>query len=153
TDDDVKRLLVVARLRPVQDELVIDQVGLDAARFQCLRGFDVLLVEFGEEVGRKLEPLAALVILLRALAGEFVEDFIQLGHLLLSCPAKAGHPVNSSAHDYPPPQRLLDRPPSRTMTETNHRIKLTEPRSPNSCASRTARRSAIFSLPPWRLSL
>src|SRR5580658_10446033 len=41
-DDDIERLFVVTRLWPVQNELVIDQARLDAARFQGLRRLDIL---------------------------------------------------------------------------------------------------------------
>src|SRR5580704_2519514 len=113
-DDDVQRLFVMPRLRPVQDQLVIDQARFDAARFQRLRRLDVLLEELGQEIAGELVPLAALLILLRALAGKLAKDFVELRH---------------------------------------HRMKLTEPSRPSCCASRMARRSAILSRPPWRLSL
>src|SRR5580704_1459416 len=77
-DDDIKRLFVVARLRPVQDQLVIDQAGFDAARLQGLRRLDVLLEEFGQEIAGKLVALAALPILLRALAGKLAKNFVEL---------------------------------------------------------------------------
>src|SRR5580704_17062877 len=97
-DDDEQRLFVVARLRPVQDELVIDQARLDAARFQRLRRLDVLFEELGQKLAGKLMPLAAILILLRALAGEFAKDLVQFRHFTLSCPAKAGHPVSAFGH-------------------------------------------------------
>ena len=84
-DDDVKRLFVVTGLRPVQDELVIDQACLDAARLpvSARNGFDILLEEFpSESRWRKLEPLAPLVVLLQALAGKLGENF---------CPALEEH--------------------------------------------------------------
>src|SRR5580704_2146486 len=114
TDDNVERLFVVARLRPMQDQLVIDQARFDAARLQRLRRLDVLLEELGQELAGKLVPLAAFLILLRALAGKLAEDFVEF---------------------------------------RRHRMKLTEPSRPSTCASRMARRSAILSRPPWRLSL
>src|ERR1700733_3557036 len=49
-DHDIERLFVMARLRPVQDELVIDQGCLDAARFERLRRLDVLFEENGQEL-------------------------------------------------------------------------------------------------------
>ena len=102
-DDDIERLFIVARLRPVQDQLVIDQARFDAARFQRLRRLDVLFEELGQEIARKLVPLAALLILLRALAGEFAEDFVQFRHarlvrvLLPSWPGSS-RPSTSLAH-------------------------------------------------------
>src|SRR5580693_2510454 len=79
-DDDIERLFVVAGLRPVQDELVIDQARFDAARFQRLRRLDVLLEKFRQKLARKRVPLAALLVLLRALAGKLAEDFVELRH-------------------------------------------------------------------------
>src|ERR1700722_2450480 len=113
-DDDIERLFIVARLRPGQNQLVIDQARFDAARFQRLRRLDGLLEELGQEIARKLVPPPALLILLRALAGKLAKDFVELRH---------------------------------------HRMKLTEPSSPSTCASRMARRSAILSRPLWGLSL
>src|SRR5580704_4880876 len=87
-DDDIERLLVMARLRPVQDELVIDQARFDAARFQRLRRLDVLLEKFRQEFAGELVPLAAFLILLRALAGKLAEDFVELRHLACHAPRK-----------------------------------------------------------------
>jgi hypothetical protein len=56
----------MTRLRPVQDELVIDQARFDAARFQRLRRLDVVLKELGQELACELVAFAALLILLRA---------------------------------------------------------------------------------------
>ena len=113
-DDDIKRLLEMARLRLVQDQFAVGEMRLDATRFQYLRRLDVLLIELAQEVRGDFLPVAALLILLRPLARQFVENPVEFGH---------------------------------------QRIKLTEPSKPNSSASRMARRSAIFSRPPCRLSL
>src|SRR5579859_808558 len=80
-DHDVERLLVMAGLRPVQHELVVGEMRLDAAALQGLRRLDVGLEEFGQKIGGELNALAPLAIVLRALLRDLVEHFVQLGHM------------------------------------------------------------------------
>src|SRR5579885_1215265 len=62
-DDDVERLLIGAGLRPVQDQLVVEEIRLNAAVLERLRRPDVVLEKFGQELGGESVPLAALAIL------------------------------------------------------------------------------------------
>ena len=65
----------MARLRLVQDQLVVGEMRFDAAYFKGLRRLDILLVEFGPGSPRRnFLPLAALLILLRSASRKFVED-------------------------------------------------------------------------------
>src|SRR6185312_1201317 len=152
THDDVERLLVMAGLRPVQDELVVGEMRLDAAAFQGLRRLDVGLEKFGQKIGGELDAVAPLAILLRALLRDLVEHFVQFGHETNLWFVMPG--LDPAIHASGKAAWMPGSSPGMTMRGwLRYKIKLTDPNSPNSSASRIARRSAIFSRPPWRLSL